>query len=79
MGYPLPVSNAVIEISAGEVAQNTGSLVRKVRQKQRDCEIVRRLIGSFETRKEQIAEWRRLTGKCRRTFEHRLRDLREAG
>jgi hypothetical protein len=74
------VTNRLIEISAEEIKGNTGYVARQAQGQQGrigECDLVRRLIEGYRTRREQIGEWKRLTGKCRRTFELRLRELRE--
>jgi len=41
--------------------------------REREVAIINDLLARFKTRGEQVAEWTRLTGKCRRTFEIRHR------
>jgi hypothetical protein len=77
--WPLFVTNRLIEIFPEEIKRNTGYVARQAQGRFRECDLVRRLIEGYPTRREQISEWTRLTGKCRRTFELRLRELREVG
>ena len=68
-------TNRVVTFTPDDLDKATGHIMRQHRKLSGDRQLVAELIQKFPTRKEQIAEWKRLTGKCRRTFEHRMREL----
>lgn len=72
MGAPLLGTNGPFVFTAAEMADVQSQTVRSQTVHEREGRIIKDLLARFKSRREQIAEWRRLTGKCRRTFEHRL-------
>jgi len=68
-------TNRVV-FTAKDLELATPSVERRKANLDFEYDIVRELLTRFSTRREQIAEWQRQTGKCRRTFEHRIAKLR---
>jgi len=75
--YGFLVKNLEVEIEADQILDAADHVVRRTVKLSGELEIVKKILVRFDSRSEQIAEWKRLTGKGRRTFEHRLLDLRK--
>jgi hypothetical protein len=60
--------------TAADLGTATPGVVEQVSVLERETRLVKDLLARFSTRREQVAEWTRETGKCRRTFERRLAD-----
>jgi hypothetical protein len=58
--------------TAADLGTATPGVVEQMSIHERETRLVKDLLARFSTRREQLAEWTRETGKCRRTFERRL-------
>lgn len=58
--------------TAADLASATPNVAEQESEHERETRLVKDLLARFSTRREQVAEWSRETGKCRRTFERRL-------
>lgn len=64
--------------TAADLETATPGAVEQVSVLEREIRLVKDILARFSTRREQVAEWSRETGKCRRTFERRLADCGSA-
>jgi hypothetical protein len=65
-------TNGRLHFSAADLEAASSQVVRQQEVFDDEARIVNDLLTRFSSRRKQIAEWTRVTGKCRRTFEHRL-------
>jgi hypothetical protein len=60
--------------TAADLASATPYVAEQESNHERETRLVKDLLARFPTRREQVAEWTRATGTCRRTFERRMAD-----
>ena len=61
-----------LSFTAKELASETPAVAEQSSQVEREGQLVADLVARFKTRREQAAEWTRLTGKSRKTLLRRL-------
>ncbi|HEX3998253.1 MAG TPA: hypothetical protein VHX65_06880 [Pirellulales bacterium] len=72
MSAPLLGTNGSLGFTAGDYEPVTAPVAKHRADHTAETLLIKDLLARFKSRREQVGEWMRLTGKCRRTFEHRL-------
>jgi hypothetical protein len=70
--YPLLGTTLSLVFTAADLASSMPNVAEQESEHEPETRLVKDLLARFSTRREQVAEWSRETGKCRRTFERRL-------
>jgi hypothetical protein len=65
-------TNGHLVFSAADLEAACSQVVRQQAVVDDEARLVNALLAKFPSRRQQVAEWTRVTGKCRRAFEHRL-------
>jgi hypothetical protein len=61
-----------LSFTAKELESETPAVAEQGSQVEREGQLAADLVARFKTRREQAAEWTRLTGKSRKTLLRRL-------